>query len=116
MKSFKQTTRFTELQYNKLIIEAAEYGVTVSELIRHKVDNEYHNNSVIIDAVKKLKGQIGWSGNNLNQIAKAINILNKDGKFNSLKLDMSLARLTAIEEINRQVYDLLRKVLDAYTD
>lgn len=91
MTSGKRTriikARLTEDEFKALLLIENNIGITRMELIRQRV--LYHSDKVMVNAQELLKlldfigAELGRSGNNINQLARHANVLNKQGTLNA---------------------------------
>jgi len=87
----KRTKRFelrlTEEESAAFISLEKELGKSRTDIIRHRVLK--NSNKVLVDARELMKhlesigAELGRCGNNINQLAKHANVLNKQGLLNS---------------------------------
>jgi uncharacterized phage infection (PIP) family protein YhgE len=83
VKSIVHTVRFTEQENAELLDLVAKLGTTVSDFLRSKalgIKNKVINGANLIASLDKIGGDLGRAGNNINQLAKHANTLNKMGK------------------------------------
>lgn len=78
--------RLTEDEFKQIQALETSLGITRMELIRTRVLQ--HSNKVLVNATDLLNqlnilgAELGRSGNNINQLAKHANVLNKQGAMN----------------------------------
>jgi hypothetical protein len=119
-RSKKIDARFTEEEYKIVLALEKELGVRKSELVRDRLLN---NAPAVIIHAKELISRIdaictelGRSGNNINQLARHANILNKRrllspvviGRFNIL-FEEYLANQKVLEGVLRSIIRSLAK-------
>jgi hypothetical protein len=76
--------RFTKTEIEAIKLEAESLSISYSSYLRSKALNgKKHtlNGKVLITSLDALGSELGRSGNNINQLAKHANILNKTGKL-----------------------------------
>lgn len=80
VRSVRYSVRFTEGENNDLLTIARTLGISVAELLRTKglgTKNIAINGVNLIASLDKIGAELGRSGNNINQLAKHANTLNK---------------------------------------
>lgn len=123
MTSGKRTrvikARLTEEEFEVLLTIEKQVGTTRMELIRQRV--LYHSVGVMVNAQELLKlldsigTELGRSGNNINQLARHANVLNKQGllnaevarKFNEL-FSLYILIQQELEKAIRQIIRLMK--------
>ena len=103
MQSKIFTIRFNPQQYDKLLAAANEYGMTLGELIRYKLRFESKLNT------RRIIFLLNKTSNNINQIAKGINIANLSYKVDNCTYTQILARLSIIQNDFKDVYSLIKQ-------
>lgn len=110
----KIDVRFTEYEYQLILQWEQTLGITKTELIRGRVLKNTHeviiNAKTLIEQIDSIGAELGRCGNNINQLARHANILNKSGKlspdviaaFNLLFTDY-LGRVEKLEIALRKV-------------
>lgn len=110
MKEKRFEIRIDEKEKNYLKNKAKKMNISVSELIR--VSTKYGGYiTVNYDGLNNLSFQISQIGNNINQIARGINIMNLDQKkFNIDEIEdvMKVLRID-IENIEKLIIEMYRK-------
>lgn len=113
-RSKKIDVRFTEDEYNMILKWEETLGVTKTDLIRGRVlkntPEVIINAKELIIAIDGIGTELGRCGNNINQLARHANTLNKHGKllpsvitdFNQLLADY-LGRIEKLETTLRKV-------------
>jgi len=102
MQSKIFTIRFNPEQYKNLSDEANGYGMSLGELIRYKLGFESKLST------RKIIFLLNKTSNNINQIAKGINIANLAHRVNNFTYTQTLARLAIIQNDFRNIYELVR--------
>lgn len=103
MQSKIFTIRFNSKQFDDLSNEANQSKMKVGELIRYKVGFENKANS------KQIIFLLGKTSNNINQIAKGINIANLANRINDVIYTQTLARLALTRNEFNNIYTLMKK-------
>jgi len=105
-KSFIQSIRLNETEHEKLSATANKYGMSIGEIMKKTTFNK----AVEPEPVKQIKvadphllRQLTGIGNNLNQIAKAINYAKKSGKISQ---ELALIYFATIADIEDQLTGL----------
>jgi len=113
-KSKKIDVRFTEDEYEIILQLEETLGITKTEFIRSRVLKNTPelmvNAKELITSIDSIGTELGRCGNNINQLARHANTLNKSGKlspsvitdFNRLLTDY-LGRIEKLETVLRKV-------------
>ena len=104
MQSKRFTLRFNPKQYQKLLDESDDYGINLSELIRYKLGLENKSD------IRKVVFLLNKTSNNINQIAKGINIANLANRVDDFTYSQILARLSIIQNDFKTFYELIKNV------
>ena len=113
----KIDVRFTEDEYK--IVEKLEItlGVTKTDLVRMRLLENAPavivNAKELITAVDAIGTELGRCGNNINQLAKYANILQKKGRCDSSVIDQLNGLLAGYLERQEQLEITLRHVIRA---
>jgi len=116
-RSKKITVRFTEDEY-KIIVELEEtLGISKTHLVRERL---LHGARLTIINAKELVAdlnaigtELGRSGNNINQLAKYANTLNKQCMLSPVVIEYFNHLFSSHLEIRKQLETVLRKILRA---
>ena len=119
-RSFKIDVRFTEAEYRE--VEALEKALSLkkAELIRRKVLHD--GKGTLLNAVAVLKSLDGISlelartGNNINQLARYANRLQKHGVLSPKVLAEFLGMMNTHQRQQTEIQQLYRQVLRAMKD
>lgn len=80
--------RLTEDEYNTLITLEKELGMNHTDLIRHRLLGSQHKQLVnareVLNRLDIMGAELGRAGNNINQLARHANILNKSGRLDQI--------------------------------
>ena len=80
--------RLTEDEYNKLVALEKELGMNHTDLIRHRLlgsqNKQLVNAREVLSRLDTMGSELGRAGNNINQLARHANILNKRGRLDEL--------------------------------
>ncbi|WP_184547285.1 plasmid mobilization protein [Mucilaginibacter sp. FT3.2] len=80
--------RLTEDEYNKLVALEKELGMNHTDLIRHRLLGSQHKQLVnareVLNRLDVMGSELGRAGNNINQLARHANILNKRGRLDEM--------------------------------
>jgi len=80
--------RLTEDEYNKLITLEKELGMNHTDLIRYRLLGSQHKQLVnareVLTRLDIMGAELGRAGNNINQLARHANILNKRGRLDEM--------------------------------
>ena len=107
MKSKRFTLRLTPTQHVTLAIEAKVNNMELSEFMRYKFGFERKSD---MDRAIFL---LNKSSNNINQIAKGINIANLAQKVNEFTYTQTLARLAIVQQDFTNIYNLIKNIKNA---
>lgn len=107
MKSKIFTLRFNQIQFKQLALEAKNNHVNLGELVRHKIG--FPKKSEIERAIFLLHK----SSNNINQIAKGINIANLTKKVNDFTYSQVLSRLSIVQADFKNIYTSMQEIKHA---
>lgn len=106
MQSKISPIRFNPEQFSKLSNEAHEYRMSFSELVRYKLGFESKTNT------RKIIFLLNKTSNNINQIAKGINIANLKNNLDNHTYTQSLARLAIVQTDFKNIYNLIKVIKD----
>ncbi|WGQ08970.1 plasmid mobilization relaxosome protein MobC [Pedobacter gandavensis] len=119
MTSGKRTkiikARLTEEEFKTLLKIENQVGTTRMELIRQRV--LYHSGSVLVNAQELLKlldaigEELGRSGNNINQLARHANVLNKQGMLNAEVASRFNELFTVYIQIQQEIEKAIRQII-----
>lgn len=104
MKEKIFTLRFNQEQFAGLFIEAKNTNMSLGELIRYKLGGERKSD------IKRIIFLLNKSSNNINQIAKGINIANLANKINEFTYNQTLARLSIVQVDFNNIYMLIKEL------
>lgn len=105
----RKTIRFKPEQFQEIELKAAEMEMTPSEYIRLRLGFPSKRD------YRMLLFHISRIGNNINQLAKAMNIARKISKLDDTQLNTALTRLLCIQaELESLRIDFKSGELDAY--
>lgn len=95
------TIRFSPEQFDRLSDEATESGMKLGELIRDRMGFASKSN------IRRIIFLLNKTSNNINQIAKGINIANLAGRVNNPTYTQILVRLAIVEDDFKIFYNLI---------
>jgi hypothetical protein len=84
IRNIRYTVRFTDEENGKLCEIVSVLGWSVADYLRSKAFDgrkQVINGLALIANLDRVGGELGRAGNNINQLAKHANILNKSGKL-----------------------------------
>ena len=103
-RSKKIDVRFTEEEYNLILQWEETLGITKTDLIRGRVLQKTKevivNAKTLIGEIDAIGTELGRCGNNINQLARHANTLNKAGRLSP----------SVINEFNRLFTDYLKRI------
>lgn len=101
-KSFMFNIRMTPLEYAVLKDKCKKSGITVSEFTRVALQEK---NVIMVEGIPEMIVELNRIGNNINQIAKAVNY----GLLTGAEADIKKAVLE-ITDIKRELLKISRRV------
>ena len=107
MQSKIFTIRFTPEQFGQLSAEADGYGMALGELIRYRLGFESKTNT------KRIIFLLNKTSNNINQIAKGINIANLTNRLDNFTCAQTLAKLAIVKDDFKNIYNLVKEIKNA---
>lgn len=102
MQSKIFTIRFSPEQFDRLSDEARESSMKLGELIRYRLGFESISNT------RQIIFLLNKTSNNINQIAKGINIANLTNRVNDSIYTQTLFRLAVVQNDFKLFYDLIK--------
>ncbi|WP_243770776.1 plasmid mobilization protein [Mucilaginibacter rubeus] len=103
-RSKKIDVRFTEEEYRMILLWEETLGINKTDLIRGRVLQKTKevivNAKALIEEIDAIGTELGRCGNNINQLARHANTLNKAGRLNP----------SVINEFNRLFTDYLKRI------
>lgn len=114
VRSVRYSVRFTEGENNDLLTIAGTLGISVAELLRTKglgTKNIAINGVNLIASLDKIGAELGRSGNNINQLAKHANTLNKEGKVDASVMNRFNVLFSDYIITKREIQVALRKII-----
>lgn len=106
--------RLTEAEHGALLEMERSLGMARAEIVRHRV---FSGTTQVADArqlmqqLDALGAELGRSGNNVNQLARHANTLNRQGTLGPAALAGIDGSLGDYTEIQRQIERQLRKLI-----
>lgn len=114
-RSFKIDVRFTEAEYRQVERLEKELGLKKTELVRRKLLHE--GKGLAVNAAELMKSldavslELSRSGNNINQLARYANRLQKRGLLSASVIDEYLHLLRRHEKEQAELAMLFRKLI-----
>ncbi|RZJ92353.1 MAG: plasmid mobilization relaxosome protein MobC [Chryseobacterium sp.] len=111
----KIDVRFTEEEFDLILVMEKASGMKKADLIRKKVLSE--GESMLIDSKLMMNNldatgqELSRAGNNINQLARYANILNQDGLLSGVLVDRLLLELRKYNKIKMDLERLMRKLI-----
>jgi len=108
--------RLTESEDKEIKNKAKEMGVSVSKYLRTRI---FKSEASLINAVDFLKAykervyELKKIGNNINQLARYVNYIEKTGQMNPALMEELNKNLQDFIRCQRETADLNRKILKA---
>lgn len=114
-RSFKIDVRFTEAEYRQVELLEKELGLKKTELVRRKLLSEGKGLAVnAAELMKRLDAvslELSRSGNNINQLARYANRLQKRGLLSVAIIDEYLHLLRRHQNEQNELAMLFRKLI-----
>jgi serine phosphatase RsbU (regulator of sigma subunit) len=114
-RSFKIDVRFTEAEYRQIEQLEKELGLKKTELVRRKLLHEGKglavNAAVLMNRLDAISLELSRSGNNINQLARYANRLQKRGLLSPPVIDEYLRLLQRHENEQTELAMLFRKLI-----
>lgn len=107
MQSKIFTIRFNLRQYKDLSGEANDHDMNLGELIRYRLGFENKSNT------KRIIFLLNKTSNNINQIAKGINIANLKKRIDNFTYAQTLSRLSVVQNDFKVFYTLIKGTKNA---
>jgi hypothetical protein len=108
--------RLTETEYNQLLSMEKQLNVTRTEIIRNRLFK--NTNKVLVNAkelmisIDAIGTELGKCGNNINQLARHANVLNKQGLLSAEIVDdfnrLFTEYITTEREVGKCIRELIR--------
>jgi ABC-type transporter Mla subunit MlaD len=113
----KIDARFTEDEY-KLVLEMERtLGLKKTDLVRMRLlqnsKNVIVNARELITQLDQVGGELGRSGNNINQLAKHANVLNKRRQLSPIVVDHFNSLMENYNRLQKDLEVALRKIIRA---
>jgi hypothetical protein len=114
-RSFKIDVRFTEAEYRQVEEMEKELGVGKTELVRRKLLHDSKglavNSGQLMNRLDAVSLELSRSGNNINQLARYANRLQKRGILSAPVIDEYIRLLRRHESDQAELSMLFRKLL-----
>lgn len=114
VKRIRYSVRFTEGENTDLLGIAGTLGISVAELLRTKAlgtKNQVINGVNLISSLDKIGADLGRAGNNINQLARHANTLNKMGKVDESVMNRFNVLFADYIVTKREIQVALRKII-----
>ncbi len=106
--------RLTEAEHEALLGMERSLGMARAEIVRHRVfgrTTQVANARQLMQQLDALGAELGRSGNNVNQLARHANTLNRQGTLGPAALAGINGALGDYTEIQHQIERKLRKLI-----
>ena len=114
-RSKKIDVRFTEEEFDLIVAMEKASGLKKADLIRKKLLVEGKrivvDSKAVMDCLDAVGLELSRAGNNINQLARYANILNKDGLLSVVVADRLLLELQKYNNIKMDLQRLMRKLI-----
>jgi uncharacterized protein (DUF1778 family) len=113
----KITARFTQDEYKTIETMEITLGITKTDLVRMRLlenaQSVIINAKELITVADSIGTELGRCGNNINQLAKYANILQKKGKADAAVLGQLNALLAGYLDMQQRLEISLRQIIRA---
>lgn len=111
----KIDVRFTETEYAQVLVMEKTLGISKTELVRlHLLKDATQvviNAQDLISVLDRVGGEMGRSGNNINQLAKYANTLHKKGVLSPVVSERFNILFQTYLQQQKELENALRKIL-----
>ncbi|MGO4875132.1 plasmid mobilization relaxosome protein MobC [Pedobacter psychrotolerans] len=111
----KIDVRFTQEEFELILQMEKSSGMKKADLIRRKLllDGErlLMDSKAVMNGMDGIGLELSKAGNNVNQLARYANILNKDGLLSAVIVDRFLLELRKYNKIKMELERLMRKLI-----
>ena len=111
----KIDVRFTQEEFELFLQMEKSYGMKKADLIRRKLllDGErlLMDSKAVMNGMDGIGLELSKAGNNVNQLARYANILNKDGLLSAVVVERFLLELRKYNKIKMNLERLMRKLI-----
>lgn len=111
----KITVRFTENEYKTISELEGTLGISKTDLVRERLLHGARltiiNAKELTVALNAIGTELGRSGNNINQLARHANTLNKQGALSPILMEYFNALFATHLDNRQQLEALLRKII-----
>ncbi|RYX87280.1 plasmid mobilization relaxosome protein MobC [bacterium] len=114
VKSIIHTVRFTEQENTELLVMVETLETTVSHFLRAKAlgaKSQVVNGVNLISSLDKIGADLSRAGNNINQLARHANTLNKVGKVDESVMNRFNVLFADYIVTKREIQVALRKII-----
>lgn len=107
--------RFTQEEFELILQMEQSSGMKKADLIRRKLLREGErllvDSKAVMNSIDGIGLELSKAGNNVNQLARYANILNKDGLLSAVVVDRFLLELRKYNKIKMELERLMRKLI-----
>ncbi|WP_316799678.1 plasmid mobilization protein [Pedobacter frigidisoli] len=111
----KIDVRFTQEEFDLILQMEKSSGMRKAELIRKKLLSEGEkillDSKAVMNSLDAVGLELSRAGNNINQLSRYANILNRDGLLSAVVVDRLLLELRKYNEIKMDLDRLMRKLI-----
>jgi hypothetical protein len=111
----KIDVRFTQEEFDLVVSMEKSSGLKKADLIRKKL--LFEGEKMVMDSKAMMNNldavglELSRAGNNINQLARYANILNRDGLLSAVVVDRLLLELRKYNKIKMDLERLMRKLI-----
>jgi len=111
----KIDVRFTQEEFELILRMEQSSGMKKADLIRQKLllegERLLADAKAVMNSIDVIGLELSKAGNNINQLARYANILNKDGLLSAVVVDRLLLELRKYNKIKMDLERLMRKLI-----
>ncbi|RZM06852.1 MAG: plasmid mobilization relaxosome protein MobC, partial [Pedobacter sp.] len=111
--------KLTEEEHQQVLTLARQLGITRTELIRSRLLSPHGqvviNTTELLVSLDSIGAELGRSGNNINQLARHANILNKRGILDGEVISAFNLHFTGYLEQHTEIQKIMRQLIRLMT-
>lgn len=113
-RNIRYTVRLTSEENKELIKIATSLGWSIADYLRSKALNnrkQFINGIALIANLDRVGGELGRAGNNINQLARHANILNKTDKLDESVINRFNILFAEYIKMQQELETAMRKII-----
>ncbi|RDC54322.1 plasmid mobilization relaxosome protein MobC [Pedobacter chinensis] len=107
--------KLTEEEHQQVMATARELGISRTELIRTRLLSQQGqvlvNTSELLASLDNIGSELGRSGNNINQLARHANVLNKRGMLEAAVISEFNGLFSIYQQQHLEIQQLMRLLI-----